>query len=116
MTIGEVIAAAKAEKPNSCEENTLFAWVARLENMICAEILKEPPRALQYPEDMNAVLCAPQAYERIYLEYVFAMIDFQNQEFSAYQNEMELFNESFDSYSKWYLRNHIPKTNEKVKT
>ena len=70
---------------------------------------------LSYPDGMNAPLSAPAMFERIYAEYVFAMIDFQNQEYSAYQNEMEQFNESYDGLAKWYMRTHMPRRNEKIR-
>lgn len=115
MTVGDVILCVNMEKPNAYEEKTLFDWVSRLENTIRAEIMHGEAAELSYPDGMNAPLSAPAMFERIYAEYVFAMIDFQNQEYSAYQNEMEQFNESYDGLAKWYMRTHMPRRNEKIR-
>ena len=34
------------------------------------------------------------------------MIDFSNKEYAAYNNDMALFNESLDTYAKWFVRTH----------
>lgn len=65
----------------------------------------------KYPEDKDAELLVSSPYDAIYENYVYAMIDWHNREFSAYNNTMAMYNESWREFANWYKQNNpIPPT------
>lgn len=51
---------------------------------------------------LNDVLLVPPPYDKMYKEYMFAMIDFNNREYDSYNNNMIMFNNTLDAFAKWY--------------
>jgi hypothetical protein len=65
----------------------------------------------RYPDDKDQELLVPAPYDKIYDDYVMAMIDWSNREYGAYNNSMIMYNASFDEVRKWYKQtNPIPDT------
>lgn len=46
----------------------------------------------------------PSPYDKVYDDYISAMIDKYNQEMDKYQNSMTFFNSSFNEYAEWYRK------------
>lgn len=65
----------------------------------------------KYPWDKDAELLVPSPYDAIYENYIYAMIDWHNREFAAYNNTMNMYNESWKEFANWYKQNNpIPPT------
>ena len=110
-TINEVIEKVDKIKPNVFDENQKAEWIYRLDGRISKEVLKEePPRQYIYPEDADNELLVPHPYDDMYVFFLQAMIDYNNEEYGKYNNAMAMYNEAFNSYAKLYQRENMPKS------
>lgn len=111
MTINEAIMAADELRPNTFSENMKCEWLSELDGKVALEVKKseEVPR-YEYPNDGDGELMVAYPHSDIYPLYLAAMIDFYNQDIAGYQNVMNMFNNRYDIFAKWYQRNNMPKS------
>ena len=109
-TLKEIIALADELNPNAFSNDVKASWVSEAEHMILSEIHCLAPGEIQdlfpYEAHKDDRLTLAPGDDKIYVLYLQAMIDFSNKEYAAYNNDMALFNESLDTYAKWYVRTH----------
>ena len=109
-TLKEIIALADELNPNAFSNDIKASWVSEAEHMILSEIHclapGELPDIYPYEAHKDDRLTLAPGDDKIYVLYLQAMIDFSNKEYAAYNNDMALFNESLDTYAKWYVRTH----------
>ena len=109
-TLKEIIALADELNPNAFSNDVKASWVSEAEHMILSEIHclapGELPDIYPYEAHKDDRLTLAPGDDKIYVLYLQAMIDFSNKEYGAYNNDMALFNESLDTYAKWYVRTH----------
>lgn len=112
-TIGEIIDRVDACKPNAFPQRRKLAWLAELEGKLAAEImLMSIPeiRRLEYrwPEDLTSEPLVTFPHEEIYDLWLEAKIDFENGEYSKYQNSMEMFNAHYGDFLRWFAGTYDP--------
>lgn len=61
---------------------------------------------LTYDGSEEALL-APDGWEKIYVSYLVARIDAANTEYNVYANSLQLHNEFFGEFCRWYARTYI---------
>lgn len=109
-TLKAIIDIADSLNPNAFSSEIKAMWVNEIERTILSEIHSLAPGEIKeltpYEEHKNDSLTLPVGDDKIYVLYLQAMIDFSNKEYSAYNNDMALFNESLDTYAKNYVRTH----------
>ena len=109
-TLKEIIALADELNPNAFSNDIKASWVSEAEHTVLSEIHRLAPGEIQdlfpYEAHKNDRLTLAPGDDKIYVLYLQAMIDFSNKEYAAYNNDMALFNESLDTYAKWYVRTH----------
>ncbi len=109
-TLKEIIALADELNPNAFSNDIKASWVSEAEHTVLSEIHCLAPGEIQdlfpYEVHKNDRLTLAPGDDKIYVLYLQAMIDFSNKEYAAYNNDMALFNESLDTYAKWYVRTH----------
>ena len=109
-TLKEIIALADELNPNAFSNDVKASWVSEAEHTVLSEIHCLAPGEIQdlfpYEAHKNDRLTLAPGGDKIYVLYLQAMIDFSNKEYAAYNNDMALFNESLDTYAKWYVRTH----------
>ncbi len=109
-TLKEIIALADELNPNAFSNDVKASWVSEAEHTVLSEIHCLAPGEIQdlfpYEAHKNDRLTLAPGDDKIYVLYLQAMIDFSNKEYAAYNNDMALFNESLDTYAKWYVRTH----------
>lgn len=54
---------------------------------------------------VNATVLAESPFEKIYVHYISAMIDFHRQEYDSYNNMINMFNNSYVEYMDWLVKN-----------
>ena len=54
---------------------------------------------------VNATVLAESPFEKIYIHYISAMIDFYRQEYDSCNNMINMFNDSFVEYMDWLVKN-----------
>ena len=109
-TLKEIIALADELNPNAFSNDIKASWVSEAEHTVLSEIHCLAPGEIQdlfpYEAHKNDRLTLAPGDDKIYVLYLQAMIDFSNKEYAAYNNDMTFFNESLDTYAKWYVRTH----------
>lgn len=108
--LSEIIALADELNPNAYSNDIKAMWVSEAESVILTEIHSLAPTEVEslypYEEHKDDLLTLDTGDEKIYLMYLQAMIDFSNKEYSAYNNDIALYNEYLDTYAKRYVRTH----------
>ena len=64
--------------------------------------------------DLQTELIIPAPYDKAYLLWIEAQINYYNGEYDKYNNAMDMFYEAFDGFKRYYNRTHMPK-GEKIK-
>lgn len=112
-TIKEIIERVDENKPNAFSTKTKMAWLATLEGKIAADVLLMnivEIRQLQYkyPDDLESEPLVSFPHEDIYDLWLIARIDYENGEYSKYQNSMALYNEAFENFVMWFASTYEP--------
>lgn len=113
MTIKQAIDYASEMKPHAFSAETLLGWINALEGRIGLDVFLMSPlevrRLLQYTkEDMNAVLLVEPPHDDIYTLWLQAKIDEANGEYDKYQNSMQIYNEHYGNFVRWFARFYEP--------
>ena len=61
----------------------------------------------------SVVLLAPEPYSQLYVYYLCAQIDMQNQEFDLYRNNAALYNKAYSDYASYCNRKIMPASEAK---
>ena len=102
-------------KPNAFSDEVKTAWVNEVEGLVQTEVFLlavEDVVQYQWPADSGAALLARPPHDKIYWVYLSAMVDFGNGEYDKYQNTMQMFNQFFGEYMRWYARTYNPADGE----
>lgn len=105
MKISEAIARADELRPNAIPDRHKADWLYKLDGELCELMYIEEAQDYQWPEE-DTELLMPYPHDDIYPLYLMAMIDNANEETALYQNDMTMFNGSYDSARKWWHRTH----------
>lgn len=115
MTILEAIHRIDVLKPNTYTQAEKIRWLSELDGMVKREIIdlhEGDDKIIYNGYDDNTVLTTellvPHPYDRIYLPWLQAQIDYFNGENGKYQNSMSMFNEAYTAFEKYYNRTHMP--------
>ena len=96
----------KIKPGNPYDTATKIQWLNELEGDIQSRLLKTAPQEIiQYTEEnLEETLLVPVPYDKVYWMWVAAMIDFANGEYQKYQNTLQMVNDAYDKYAKWFHR------------
>lgn len=104
MTIRTLIDKVQAEKPNTFTNEQIVAFVNEVEGNVAEELRTKRITYSTTEEDMTKKLLVPAPYDRLYVSYVKAMIDFANEEYGSYQLNQQQFALDFEDFSNWVVR------------
>lgn len=110
-TLKEVIDGVKAEKPNAFVPETLTRWINEIEGKVQTEVfLIAPVDVIQYTyeENQNTPLLVDPPHDKLYYAYLAARIDFANGEYERYSNTMQMANDCYEEFVRWFARNYHP--------
>ncbi len=102
MTIQKLIDKVQEEKPNTFQTDKLIEFINEIEADVAEQINLDIPSYTG--EDMNEDLMAPSPYDRLYVSYLKAMIDYANEEYASYQLNQEQHNQDFTDFVNWIVR------------
>lgn len=113
MKVREAIERVDEVKPNAFDSKAKIFWLNALEGRIAADLFLLAPveiRQLQYrfPEDMETELLVTAPHEDIYILWLQAKIDEANGEYNKYQNTMQIYNEYYGSFLRWFAGTYDP--------
>ena len=114
-TLQSVLEMIDSIKPNAFSDEAKTAWVNEVEGLVQTEVfLLAVEDVVQYrwPENSGAILLAKPPHDKIYWVYLSAMVDFANGEYDKYANTMQMFNQFFGEYMRWYARTYNPADGE----
>lgn len=116
MTISEAIVGVDSRKRNVIAEEVKIGWLSELDGRVYNDLIAThqggesiaPP---EYTENTvrETVLLIPHPYDKIYVLWLEAQIDFAGGDTARYLNSYAMFNSVYTDFSRWYHRNHMPK-------
>lgn len=119
MTLFEAISQINNLKPNTYSQTDKVKWLSNLDGIIKAEIIDTHEGGEQvefngYDEntDINTELLVPAPYDSIYTFWLSAQIDYANGEYDRYNNGVQVYNDAYSAFEKYYTRTHMPKSNK----
>lgn len=116
MTIQEAIDRADEMKANMMSDGLKIRQLTVIEQLIHDEIVlrhahtQEQEARPVYTEDTdtNTELVVPDPYSEVYVNWLLAQIDRQNQEDERYNVDIALFEQSYRTMQDWWIRTHMP--------
>ena len=111
MTLSECIAFVDGVEPNAYTNEQKTRWVSECEGRVYTDIFLLQPEAftsLSYGSDAGESLAVKPPHDKLYPRYLQAMIHFANGEYDRYAAGMQLFNEAWGEFVRWYARNYSP--------
>ena len=105
MTVNECLAKVKDRKPNAYSEESMTDWLNECEAMVQRELLlTEPEEIVQYEwsRDMDTELILPRPYDALYVTYVIMMIQYAQEEYTAYNNSNSMFQTQYSAAQGYY--------------
>ena len=107
MTVNEVLAKVKDRKPNAYSDESLNDRLNDCEAMVQRELLLTVPDEIvqyEYPEDRDKELILPRPYDELYVTYIIMQIQFDQEEYGAYNNSNAMFTAQYQSAQSYYNR------------
>lgn len=113
MKLREAIERVDEIKPNAFSSAVKTDWINALEGRIAADVLLLAPAEVKqlrytYPEDQNTELLVDPPHDDIYTLWLAAKIDEANGEYNKYQNTMQIYNEHFGDFVRWFASTWEP--------
>ena len=102
MTIQELITKVQEEKPNSFQNAKVVQFVNEIEADVAEQLNVNLPTYTT--STLSAELLAPRPYDRLYVSYVKAMIDYANEEYGSYQLNQAQHMQDFQDFIDWIVR------------
>ena len=113
MTIQQAIDTADRMRPNQYTAGDKTAWLSELDGIVKAEIIDTHEDSGTVPfygysgeTSGDTELLIPEPYDETYLHYLFSKIDFNNAEYTRYNNDMTMFNTLYSAFGEQYNRKH----------
>lgn len=113
MKLREAIERVDDIKPNAFSSAVKTDWLNALEGRIAADVLLLAPAEIAqlrytYPADQNTELLVDPPHDDIYTLWLAAKIDEANGEYNKYQNTMQIYNEHFGDFVRWFASTWEP--------
>lgn len=104
MTIKGLIDKVKEEKPNTFADIKLLEFVNEIESDVADQLNEEfdPYTAVDETE-----MLVPSPYDRLYVSYVKAMVDYSNEEYPSYQMNQAQHVQDFTDFINWVVREEV---------
>ena len=110
-TVSSVITRVDDIKPNAFSNETKTQWLNEVEGMVQTEVFlwaSEQIITYDYATNADTELLVQPPHDKLYWAYLTAMIDFANGEYNKYQNSMEMYNEYYRNFVRWFANTYKP--------
>lgn len=120
MNVTEIIACVDKLRPNGYDQEDKTRWLSEIEGMIVDEILNMAEgndivfTGYKYELDAEKETILPDRFTDIYIHYLKAKIELNDDELTQYNKEVMVYQSAYDQYAAWYRRNHMPKRRSKM--
>ena len=78
--------------------------IFKAKNAVMGEV--SPDRDTEHWEEVPCETYVGFPHDRLYFLYVIAMMDFANQEYDKYANDIAVYNSAFEDFAKWWQRTY----------
>lgn len=114
MKIIEAINRIDSLKHNTYTESDKVAWLSELDSMVKVEVIDTHEGECTFTgyddlTDPQTELLIPAPYDKAYLLWMEAQIDYYNHENESYNNAADSFNTIYEQFKNYYNRTHKPK-------
>lgn len=116
MKLREAIDRIDSLKHNTYTTAEKVEWISRLDGLVKNQIIDthEDGENIEFngytvEADMERELMIPAPYDDAYIKWLEAKIDYYNGEIARYNNSVLMYQAVYDSYQRYYNRNHMPK-------
>ena len=108
MKLSELIQQVKDEKPNGFNNDKLTGFVNEIEADI-RQFLKDETkwRPYNYANDGGEALIAPAPFDRLYVSYLKARIDYCNEEYESFANNQAQHQSDYDDFKAYAISNNL---------
>ena len=105
MTLRELLNKISDEKPNSFSDAKLISFVNEVEAEVAEELhIDSAPVYTDADADLDKILLVTAPYDRLYISYVKAMIDYTNEEYDSYANNQAQHVQDYRDFVDWVVR------------
>ena len=110
MTIQSLINKVQEEKPNTFQTDKLIEYINEIEADVADQVNMDIPVYTSEPDpetnesDLDKELIVPAPYDRLYVSYLKAMIDYANEEYASYQLNQMQHVQDFTDFMNWLVR------------
>ena len=105
MTIRELLNKISDEKPHSFPESKIISFINEVEPEVAEQLKAENvPIYTDDPDMLDTALLAKQPYDKLYVSYVKAQIDYANEEYASYQLNADQHTQDFRDFVDWVVR------------
>lgn len=110
MTIEKVLRLADEIKPNTLSPELKIHYISEAEGIIQSDVMliASPDIIVYGVDDLQVELLVRPPHDKLYLEYLVAMIDFAHGEYNRYTNTITRFNTDLAAYTAWYASRFHP--------
>lgn len=118
MTIQEAISWVDTKKYNIYTREDKIRWLSEQDMALWLflgnfeEFADKTFRGYGEDTPLDQKLLAPEPFDRLYLRWLEAQIDYANQEYTKYNNAMALHLDAWKDLTAWCFRNYTHKTRE----
>lgn len=114
MTIKKIIELVDRQKPNQYDEADKIHWLSQMDYMVFREVISTHEGGAESFDGYTAADTEKQVlggdeFADMYVKWLYAMIDFANQEIDRYTNSMVMFNALYADFCNAYNRAHMPR-------
>ena len=104
MTIRALIDKVKEEKPNTFTDAKMLSFINEIEEDVAEQLHVDFE---QYTTVDTTELFAPAPYDRLYVSYLKAMVDYANEEYASYQLNAEQHVQDFTDFINYIVRENV---------
>lgn len=106
MKLSEALERVKLEKPHSYSEDHCTLFITEAEMQVQDFLGYSVGERIKYDweKDGNVELIAPAPYDRLYISWLKAKIDYCNEEYESYANNQDQFNADMAEFKAWAMR------------
>ncbi len=111
MKAGDVLDAIETVKPSQYDEDVILQWIEDVESQVFNELVYTHENIEGYERktmSRNTELVAKSPYDKLYIYYVMAQIDFYNAEIGRFNNDMAMYDAQYSEFANWYNRTYMP--------
>lgn len=102
MTIQALIDKVQEEKPNTFTTEKCLEFISEIEADVADQINVDFEGYTT--DDLEEDLLVPKPYDRLYVSYLKAQIDYANEEYPSYQLNADQHNQDMADFINWVVR------------